>query len=437
MSTHVRPGHLLVLLLSVLFSLQAVAQSSESTPNGTRWEYGVKAAIGYFNFRDSLFVNVGPDPPGNLSDDWTEFFIKPWVSFERETNIGTWFGSASFIYAKTGDDASEVSGGGAGSADFDDLYIGWRYGAKESGQFELSGGRLPYQVAHGFLISDGYADGGSRGALWNNPRVAWAPGARARYLYGGHTVEVFYLERDDRPEFDADVRFSGINYEWLSSDSAWNIGGSYMAFKANELGPDLDGADVWNLRLYFQPFSAPLTIEAEWAYEDNGPLLDATAWYIQPFWTWEEIKWQPTIYYRYAFFEGDNPNTVADEDFDPLFPAFYDWGSWWQGEIAGEYFLANSNLKTHMLRLHTKPTNNIGTGLIYFDYSLDQPGSYQDGVTSSDLAREINWYMDWSVNKMFTLSFVLARNNPGAAVKEAFNRSKSFKYGMIQLNFAY
>ena len=50
-------------------------------------------------------------------------------------------------------------------------------------------------------------------------------------------------------------------------------------------------------------------------------------------------RWQPVLYYRYAFFEGDNPNTAANENFNPLFPAFNDWGSWWQGEIAGEWFL--------------------------------------------------------------------------------------------------
>lgn len=63
--------------------------------------------------------------------------------------------------------------------------------------------------------------------------------------------------------------------------------------------------------------------------------------------------------------------------------------------------------------LHTKPRDNIETGLIYLDYSLDQPGSYQGGVASSDLAKEINWYMDWNANEMFVFSFVLALNDPG------------------------
>jgi hypothetical protein len=141
--------------------------------------------------------------------------------------------------------------------------------------------------------------------------------------------------------------------------------------------------------------------------------------------------------YRYAYFEGDDPDTLANEDYDPLFPGFDDWGSWWQGEIAGEYFLSNSNLKTHMLRLHTTPTDKISTGLLFFDYTLDQPGSYQGGVISDEIGQEINWYMDWKFHKYFSVSFVLARTQPGKAIEQAHDRTKDFKYGMIYFSLDY
>jgi len=35
-----------------------------------------------------------------------------------------------------------------------------------------------------------------------------------------------------------------------------------------------------------------------------------------------------------------------DENSDPLLLGFYDWGSRWQGEIAGGYFISNSTLKS-------------------------------------------------------------------------------------------
>ena len=134
----------------MVWSVQLNAQTADSQNTGTTWDYGVLVSMGYFNFRNSLFVDTGPDPPGNLSDDWGELFIKPWVSFERSGDAGTWFGVASWAYARTGDDASEISGGHAGSTDFDNLYLGWRFGSPQSSQFEVVGGRIPYIIAHGF-----------------------------------------------------------------------------------------------------------------------------------------------------------------------------------------------------------------------------------------------------------------------------------------------
>lgn len=90
-----------------------------------------------------------------------------------------------------------------------------------------------------------------------------------------------------------------------------------------------------------------------------------------------------------------------------------------------------------MLRLHTNPTSRIGTGLIWFDFSLDQPGSYQGGVESDELGQEINWYMDWEFHRSLMLSLVLARTEPGRAVVEAFGRTEPFKYAMVYLTLDY
>ena len=119
---------------------------------------------------------------------------------------------AEGIYA----DASEIAGGGADSWDFDALFLGWRYGDVESGLFEVAGGRLDYTLAKGFLVDDGYSDGGSRGGYWSNPRTAWAPGFSARFLSSQHTAELFYLERDERPEHDSETRLGGLNYQWTA-----------------------------------------------------------------------------------------------------------------------------------------------------------------------------------------------------------------------------
>ena len=399
------------------------------------WAYGVKGGAGYFSFRNSLYVQVDPDPPSDLGENWAEAYLKPWVGFSHSTgNNNEFFGLAEWAFVRTGKNATEISGGSANSSDPDNLYVGYRRGTRETGHFEIAAGRYTYQIARGLLISDGYADGGSRGGLWSNARTAWAPSARLKYRLRGHLAEAFYLERDERPESGAETRISGVNYEWQSANQKWTLGGAYFGLQTDPMRAALDGADVLNLRAYIKPFAVPLEISAEWAREDNGPRLDSNGWYIAAAWDFPDSRWQPTLQYRYAHFDGDDPDTPANESFNPLFPGFHDWGSWWQGEIAGEYFLSNSNLKTHMLRLHMQPTADIGTGIIFFDYRLDQRGSYQGGVSSNDLAREFNWYMDWRAFKMLSFSFVLARNAPRAAVKEAFDRDKPFLYMMLYAN---
>src|SRR4030095_14103607 len=114
----------------------------------------------------------------------------------------------------------------------------------------------------------------------------------------------------------------------------------------------------------------------------------------------------------------DDPSTAKNEAFDGLFTGFSDWGSWWQGEIAGEYFVSNSNLISHQLRVHTTPNDSIGTGLILYDFKADQPTTLGAGVTSDDIGTELDWYMDWTLNDHFIISFVAAVADPGKAVEQ-------------------
>jgi regulator of protease activity HflC (stomatin/prohibitin superfamily) len=68
-------------------------------------------------------------------------------------------------------------------------------------------------------------------------------------------------------------------------------------------------------------------------------------------------------------------------------------------------------------------------GLMLFDFLLDIPASA--GVTSDEVALELDWYMDWSVNDNFTLSFIAAIAEPGDAVEQSSGRTDTFYYGMI------
>jgi hypothetical protein len=432
MITRARVNFSAALLLAV--SAPVLAEPEDDT-GALSW--GMVAGAGYFNFRNSLYVDREPDSPGNLGEDWLEFIIKPWAELEKHSGDSTWFGKASWAYVRTDKYAAEISGGHADSADLDELYLGFQKGSVETGQFEIAAGRYSYQLAHAYLLSDGYADGGSRGGYWSNARTAWAPGGRIQYRRLGHTIEAFYLDRDERPESETDTTVGGFNYEWLSADDRWNLAASYFEIGANSAREHLDGAKVYNLRAYIQPFTIPLNIEMELAREDNGEALEASAWYVMADYSFNDTRWQPFLKYRYAYYEGDDPSTNANEGFDPLFPGFQDWGTWWQGEIAGEYLLSNSNLKTHMLQLRLHPWDSVDAGVLFFDYRLDQPGSYQGGVTSTEIGQEVNFFLDWAATDLWSISLIIAHNQPGAAVEEAHDRTQAFKYAMVYATFSF
>ena len=224
-------------------------------------------------------------------------------------------------------------------------------------------GRAPYELGHGLLIWDGSAEGSTRGGYWTDVRKAFAFACIGRLKAGAHTLEAFYLVRDELPEATTGTRLLGFNYE-LSLGKATTLGATYVrAFAHADQKATRNGMNLYNLRAYTAPFSGlpGLSFEAEYVREHNGSLLDSTAWTIQA--SYElGVAWKPRLSYRFAFFQGDDPATERSEAFDPLFPGGYDWGTWSQGEIAGEYFISNSNVLSHQVRLHLAPSEKLGTG---------------------------------------------------------------------------
>jgi hypothetical protein len=197
--------------------------------------------------------------------------------------------------------------------------------------------------------------------------------------------------------------------------------------------------NVFNARAYTAPIPKlpDLSFEFEYAHEKNKDIMQATAWSALGAYQLSKVAWKPKFSYRYAFFGGDDPNTPKNEAFDPLYLGFYDWGTWWQGEIAGEYFLANSNNISHQARIHFTPKDSFGLGVMGYWFQLPQPGSFGSGATSSNVAFEFDSYADWKINKNFTLSVVGAFADPHEAARQAFGRTSHFAYGMVYIAYSF
>ena len=68
-------------------ALPALAIATDDNLSSSPWSYRVDGAAGYFGFRDSLYSDLEPDPPGIPGDDRLEFFVKPGRNETTESMI--------------------------------------------------------------------------------------------------------------------------------------------------------------------------------------------------------------------------------------------------------------------------------------------------------------------------------------------------------------
>ncbi len=452
-----RLGHIPLLAIAVWLwtpapaAAQTPAQGSSQTkeepplglPRGVDWKFNFDASWGTFGFANSLFQNPKEGVPDDLSDQWLEGAIKPALSGSHTlANSSQFYGKMSAVGERTYGASPTIFGGDAQSFQVEDLSFGWRSGKSVgSGEnvLDFTVGRAPFNLGHGLLLWDGAAEGGTRGGYWSNARKAFQFATIGRVHAGSHKAEGFYLDKDELTEGDSGTRLWGTNYEYALGEHS-TFGVTYLKFFADSaVKPNRDGLNVFNLRAYTAPIpSTPdLSVDFEYVSERNGDLLSSNAWTLQGGYEFSKVSWKPKFTYRYAFFQGDDPATTRNENFDPLLTGFYDWGYWWQGEIVGEYIALNSNLVSNLVRVHLSPTDKVGGGLMFYKFTLDQPGALRPGVTAKDLAGEFDAYMDWKVNKNFTVSLVGAFASPHTAAEQAFNRTQNFSYGMVFLAYSY
>ena len=229
-------------------------ERSTGLPSRVTWTFNFDAGWGNFGFGNSLFNN--PKEPGvdeNLSDQWFEGYAKPALSGSYTTaSSREIYGKVSVVGERTYGSVPAAFGEDVSSFGPEDLSIGWRSGKSIEGLGEngldFVIGRTQYRLGHGFLLYDGAAEGGSRGGYWTNARRAFEFAAIGRFKPGAHTVESFYLDKDELDENDSGSRLWGANYEYSIGDKT-TLGATYMKWFADaELKPGRDGLNVFNLR---------------------------------------------------------------------------------------------------------------------------------------------------------------------------------------------
>lgn len=411
-------------------------------------EYGDLAAA--LNIKSAAFAGANPwfgkaqDNIGDPANFWwevsTEAGIKGTLNFFGNTEL---YGAYTFIYAQTvGHDASGLTEGlnNPGAIDTEKGYVGWRSGTLfptlGKNAIDISGGWQNYHIGSGFLIYTGAANGRSQGAYWIGPREAFKETVIARFNSGPVKVEIFHLAFHAAKDFNEAGRTNGVNLEY-SFTSKDTIGFTYLHLNDTD-NHTADGLDVYNGRIDVTPlpFWPQITLNAEYAFEQNGSEFQSNGGFAKISYAFDKAPWSPTLSFRFTGLQGDDPDTIRDEGFNPLAYGMSDWGTWFQGEIIGEYVLANSNLFSYLVGLSVKPVKQVDMHFLYYHFNIDQPESLADNVTASNFADELDLITDWQATECLSISAVLAVAIPGEAAHQYSGGNQTWFSSMLYASWA-
>jgi len=431
-------------LLAVLSgaALPATSQAAETDANPLRFYQSgdsrsyLQASLGLdlaFFSHDNVWYGTAKERFGTDIDSWWESVLRAGIEGKYVLpSTQTVYGKVDAVQANTFDgvDACGTNAdlGDVSSLRIDKAYVGWRSGNlfNTLGEdfLDLSFGRQTYTTGTLFLFGSEGGAGGKRAAYYLGGRKSADYAAIARLKSGPWSGDLFYFDNDS--PFPINTEAGGATVEYAFSPSA-NLGGSVAALESD--AESRDGMRIYDLRGSVKPFESaggpaalqPLKLDAEYVYQDRDEdMEEGVGWYVRASYQWAELPWKPELTYHYASF---------DEGYDVLFYSATDWGSWFQGEITGEYDLFNENLDTHMIRLKVQPVEPLAINLFYYKFSLHSPEAM--AVASDDYVDEWNLIFDWTVTKHLTLSLVGAYAIPDDGAKERFGDDEDWKAGMM------
>ena len=424
--------------------------------DGIKLQFDFAGGAGVFavnNARMGAGVTSLADGKRTSQPRWFEAYVKPGLSGSVDSGaIGTFYGNVAVIGTTTQGDGDAVSAtgtqfthGGVSHGDIERLAAGWKSGAllPQADAINLSVGRQDFVLGDGFLLADGNADTGKEGGYWFGARSAWVNSTIARLQWDPVHADVFWLKTD---RDSGNMNIQGANLE-AKKDGLGTIGAAYMlvtnddASRSGLVGSDgvsslRKGMNVFDVRAQGTPLPMvpDLFVSAEYVKEKNtseGHKLDADAWYGEIGYTLSALPWKPSFSYRYAHFSGDDAaSSNQSEAFDPLrYSMVRGWGSYFHGEVAGQYLLFNSNENLHMLHATVNPLDNVQLGAIYYDFDVDQAA----GGGSKNFGHEIDLHVDWGVNSWLSISGVYGRLMPDANAKSTYGNDPMEVFELISM----
>ena len=420
-----------------------------------------EARFGRFSFRPTLNAQLVGFAEGSagFNGQWSAGPVERadyWFEHSNEIGLnaiydagdyGTLKARVSGVLSLTGGgvDAAVSNGSEVNNHQYslESAYLTWQSGnlfpKLGYNALELGGGNMNYQVFDGFLFWDGGQDSGDRGGNWLSARKAFREVGLVRLNFGGLLLEGVHLKYNDDPDTGTRLVAGRIEYvkdHWIVEHA--KLGLMYFKIYDSDQAPR-DGMDGIYAYHEATPFSSlpGLTYTLSYASETHSKgsgLTTAYAWYVAPAYEFSSVAWKPKLTYRFAQFSGGGRH-----GFDSLFTGLADWGSWFQGEVLGEFVLSNSSLVSHQVRLELQPSESVKFNLIYYKFLLNDRkqefGVAPSKVCCHALADEFDVITDVSLANWWSITATLGVAVPNQGFEQAVNGTSTWVHAMLYTNF--
>ncbi len=424
----------------------------------SKFTFFLNAGLGAFLDHNAFFGegeaftqgNPVADKPASFgSTFWSEMFLEPGIGGITALGDSDFYpyGAVSGLFS--GRFGSDIySQGSTVFGAFERAYAGFiwaRLGKNNQGKLDVSAGRNFFQLNDGFLFSrySGSSNAGDRGSVYLSSRTTFQKTVLATYTNRNWTVNGFFLE----PQELFEDRQTNINYTGLTAgfnnsktvDANLTViqrtGGSGDYRLPNDQLVEKKGLWVVNPKLWLNDvLNTGLFLKSELALEWKSGMR-AHAWYLGGGIKKTQWKFKPTLYYRYAFMQGDDPETDTYERFDPLLTGGL--GTWVQG-LNFRKVIGTGNIISHRIEL----TGYVGDKLrLSFDaffmkaHQLNNLGGLASisALQSHNFGQEYSITAQYSISRTFLLLGVVSRAYPRGAIED--NLPDSRPWQTYQLSF--
>jgi hypothetical protein len=382
-------------------------------------------------YGDGINFGAGAlDAPAEDDRASASLSLEPALRATHALGEGEFYTGVSLVGATNvldGEISGQFARAGDSRVDIDEAHVGWR-----NDWFDLALGPQKLMIGDGLLIGDGNFDiGDSEGQFWVAPFDAWKNAAVLKVQGKQVRADAFWLRSAGG---FGDSRLYGINIEPVDTQHG-RFGAMFIdVYSGNALA--YDGVRAWNLRALDVPVPGvprlKLYGEVVWQGGEDDDFGDVDneglGWYLEGAFELPYTPWFTTLTYRYARFSGDDLSTPENETYRPMFYGFYgrEWDTFYQGEIAGEYHLFNTNQVTQFLKLRSFPRPELAFTVYYFQHDLEERHYYGTPLSSRDWADEINAGVEYFGGEKTYIYVGIAWSTPNAAAREVFGDDHDF-----------